>query len=185
MIVYSLLICTKLISRERGFFMTKQSVTNVKKLNILLFSCDYDKALAALILANTARSINLAVTIFCAFWGLCLIRDPDTFSLEEKSNLEKAFGLMTAKGPDELPLSRMNMSGLGKMMLEKMMGEDKTPHLFDFLKEARDKGVRFYACKLSAETMGIKKEELLPEVEIMTAEDYLKDALSADIKLFI
>lgn len=33
--------------------------------------------------------------------------------------------------------------------------------------------------------MGIKKEELLPEVQIMTAEDYLKDALEADIKLFI
>ena len=156
-----------------------------KKLNLLLFSGDYDKALAALILADTARSLEMPVTIFSAFWGLCLLRDPDKFSNEDKSQFEKMFGMMTPKGPEELPLSKMNMSGFGKMMLEKMMKDDDTPKLYKFLEEARDKGVKFYACKLSVETMGIKKEELLPEVEIMTAEDYLKDALKADIKLFI
>ena len=161
------------------------NITVDKRMNILLFSGEYDKALAALILADTARSIDIPVTMFCAFWGLCLVRDPDSFSTEGKSNFEKMFGIMTAKGPEELPLSKMNMSGLGKMMLEKMMEDDDTPKLYDFLKEARDKGVRFYGCKLSAETMGIHKEELLPEVEIMTAEDYLKDALASDIQLFI
>lgn len=84
------------------------------------------------------------------------------------------FGMVTPKGPEQLPLSRMNMSGLGKMMLEKMMEDDDTPKLYNFLKEARNKGVKFYGCKLSLETMGIKKEEMLPEVEIMTAEDYHK-----------
>ncbi|MEJ6952335.1 DsrE/DsrF/DrsH-like family protein [Natronospora cellulosivora (SeqCode)] len=157
----------------------------MKKLNLLLFSGDYDKALAALILADTARSIEMPVTIFCAFWGLCLLRDPEKISNENKSQYEKMFGIMTPVGPEELPLSKMNMGGLGKMMLKRMMEDDDTPKLFDFLEEAREKGVKFYACKLSAETMGIKKEELLPEVEIMTAEDYLKDALEADIKLFI
>ncbi|MFW6023060.1 MAG: DsrE/DsrF/DrsH-like family protein [Halanaerobiaceae bacterium] len=159
--------------------------TAEKKMNILLFSGDYDKALAALILADTARSIDMPVTIFCAFWGLCLLRDPETFTNDNKSSFEKMFGMMTPKGPDELPLSKMNMSGLGKLMLEKMMADDESPMLHDFLKEARNKGVKFYGCKLSVETMGIHKEELIPEVEIMTAEDYLKDALTSDIKLFI
>lgn len=163
----------------------ENNITRDKKMNILLFSGEYDKALAALILADTARSIGMPVTMFCAFWGLCLLRDPETFSTEDKSNFEKMFGMMTPKGPNELPLSKMNMSGLGKMMLEKMMDDDDTPRLYDFLKEARDKGVSFYGCKLSVETMGIHKEELLPEAEIMTAEDYLKDALESDIQLFI
>ena len=110
MTVYSSLFRTILIPGERWIYMTEQNIRDDKKLNILLFSCDYDKALAALILANTARSIDMAVTVFCAFWGLCLIRDPETFTLEKKSSLEKAFGLLTAKGPEELPLSSMNMS---------------------------------------------------------------------------
>lgn len=156
-----------------------------RKINILMFSGDYDKALAALILANTARKMELEVTMFFAFWGLFLLRDPEKFTLDNKTQYEKMFGMVTPKGPEELPLSRMNMSGLGKKMLEKMMEDDNAPRLIDFLKEARAKGVKFYGCKLSAEVMGLKKEELLPEVEIMTAEDYLKDALDSDIQLFI
>jgi peroxiredoxin family protein len=156
-----------------------------RKLNILMFSCDYDKALAALILTNTARSLGMEASIFFAFWGLFLLRDPEKFTTEDKTELEKMFGLVTPKGPEELPLSRMNMSGLGKMMLEKMMDNDNTPHLINFLKEAREKGVKFFVCQLSVEVMGFQKEELLPETKIITAEDYLKDALSSDIQLFI
>ena len=95
------------------------------------------------------------------------------------------FGLVTPKGPEELTISRMSMSGLGKLMLEKMMDNEQTPHLSAFLQEARDKGVKFYGCQLSVEVMGFHKEELIPEVEIMTAQDYLKNALESDIQLFI
>ena len=48
-----------------------------KKMNILMFSGEYDKALAALILANSAKEMNMDVTIFFAFWGLLLIRNPN------------------------------------------------------------------------------------------------------------
>jgi peroxiredoxin family protein len=47
------------------------------------------------------------------------------------------------------------------------------------------KGVKFYGCKLSVEIMGFKKEELLPDVEIIEAKDYLKDAVNSDMQLFI
>ncbi|AZO96633.1 sulfide reductase [Iocasia frigidifontis] len=150
-----------------------------------MFSGDYDKALAALILANSAKDIGLDATIFFAFWGLFLIRDPKKFSVEDKTQYEKMFGMVTPKGPEELPLSRMNMSGLGKKMLEKMMEDDDTPLLSNFLQEARNNGVEFFGCQLSVEVMGIKKEELLAEVEIITAQDYLKDALNSNIQLFI
>jgi peroxiredoxin family protein len=33
--------------------------------------------------------------------------------------------------------------------------------------------------------MGFSEEDFLPEVEIITAEDYLKDALKSNIQLFI
>lgn len=156
-----------------------------RKINILMFSGDYDKALTALILANSAQAMGVQATIFFAFWGLFLLRDPEHFSLDHKSYYEKMFGLVTPKGPEELTISRMNMSGLGKLMLEKMMDNEQTPHLSAFLQEARDKGVKFYGCQLSVEVMGFHKEELIPEVEIMTAQDYLKNALESDIQLFI
>ncbi|KGP77052.1 sulfide reductase [Desulfosporosinus sp. Tol-M] len=156
-----------------------------KKMNILMFSGEYDKALAALVLANSARELEVDVTMFFAFWGLMLVRDPEKGTSEDKSLYEKMFGMVTPKGPEELPLSRMNMAGLGKQMLCEMMEDDQTPTLTDFLNGARKKGVKFYGCKLSVDVMGFKEDELLPEVEIITAKEYLDDALTSDIQLFI
>ncbi|MBS3995114.1 MAG: DsrE/DsrF/DrsH-like family protein [Alkaliphilus sp.] len=156
-----------------------------KKMTLLMFSGDYDKAMVALILANTARDMNIEVTIFFAFWGLFLLRDPEKVTSEDKTSYEKMFSLMTPKGPEELPLSKMNFSGLGKQMLLGMMKDDEAPKLIDFLEGARKKGVKFYGCKLSMEIMGFKKEELLPELEVVTANDYIEEAMNSQIQLFI
>lgn len=156
-----------------------------KKLNLLIFSGDYDKALAALVIANSAREIDVDVTIFFAFWGLFLVRDPSASNLDDKTLYEKMFALMTPKGIEDLPLSKMNFSGLGKEMLKAMMKDEDTPDLTAFLKGAIKKGVKFYGCKLSVDVMGFKKEDLLPEVEIIEAKDYLKNALESDMQLFI
>jgi peroxiredoxin family protein len=156
-----------------------------KKMNLLMFSGEYDKAMAGLILANTARELNVEVTLFFAFWGLFLVRDPDKLSLEDKTLYEKMFALMTPRGPDQLPLSRMNFAGMGKYMLEEMLKEDEAPQLIHFLKGARHKDIKFYACKLSVEVMGFRPEEFLPEVQIIDAKTYLNDALDSDMQLFI
>ncbi|MGE5630055.1 MAG: DsrE/DsrF/DrsH-like family protein [Caulobacteraceae bacterium] len=156
-----------------------------KRMNILMFSGEYDKALAALILANTAREMQVDVTMFFAFWGLFLTRDPEKFSMEDKTAYEAMFGAVTPKGPEQLPLSRMNMVGIGKKMLLEMMEDDKAPRLIDFLRGAIKKEVKFYGCKLSMEIMGLKKEEMIPELEIIEAKEYLKDALDSNMQLFI
>ncbi len=156
-----------------------------KKLNLLIFSGDYDKALAGLIIANAAREIDIDVSIFFGFWGLLLVRDPKAPPCENKTVYEKMFSMMTPNGIEELPLSKMNFSGIGKEMLKAMMKEEDTPSITAFLKGALKKGVKFYGCKLSVEIMGFKKEELLPEVEIIEAKDYLKDAVNSNMQLFI
>ncbi|WP_431085793.1 DsrE/DsrF/DrsH-like family protein [Paenibacillus sp. 8b26] len=156
-----------------------------KKMNLLMFSGDYDKAMAGLILANTARELDVDVTMFFAFWGLFLVRDPDKMTLEDKTIYEKIMGWVTPKGPEELPLSKMNFSGLGKLMLTEMIEDNEAPKLIHFLKGARKKNVKFYACKLSVDIMGFKPEEFIPELEIIEAKTYLKDALESDMQLFI
>lgn len=156
-----------------------------KRMNLLMFSGEYDKAMAGLILANTAKELDVDVTMFFAFWGLFLVRDPDKLSLEDKSLYERMFALLTPRGPEQLPMSRMNFAGFGKHMLEEMLEADEAPRLIHFLKGARKKDIKFYACKLSVEVMGFKPEEFLPEVEIVDAKTYLNDALDSDMQLFI
>jgi len=65
------------------------------------------------------------------------------------------------------------------------MEEQDAPDLNAFLKGAQKKGVNFFACKLSVEVMGFEPEELLSEVKVITAREYLQDAMDADIELFI
>ncbi len=157
----------------------------MKKMSLLIFSGDYDKALAAMILANTAREMEIDVTLFFAFWGLLLLRDPQKMSTEDKTSYEKMFAAMTPKSPEDLPLSKMNFSGIGKQMLLSMMEDEDAPSLTAFLNGAIKKGVKFYGCKLSMEIMGFQIEELLPQVKVMTAKEYIEDALNSDIQLFI
>ncbi|KNF09421.1 hypothetical protein CLPU_3c01990 [Gottschalkia purinilytica] len=156
-----------------------------KKLNLLVFSGDYDKALAALILANGAKEIGMDVTIFFAFWGLLIARDPDKVSKRKKNIFEKMFGFCTPKGVESLSLSKMNMGGMGQKMLRKMMKDKDKPLLIHFLQGARKKDIKFYGCKLSQEVMGFDKEELIPELEIIEVYEYLKDAMESEIQLFI
>lgn len=154
-------------------------------LNILLFSGDYDKCLAALIVANGAVDMGMTATVFCAFWGLLAIRDINKISLQDKTIYEKMFSAITPANTEKLPLSKMNLGGVGKSMLLNMMDENHTPHLQDFLQGARNKGIRFCACKLSLEIMGFKAEELLADIEVIDVQAYLQDAAGANIQLFI
>lgn len=156
-----------------------------KKMTILMFSGEYDKALAALILANSAKSLGVDVTIFFAFWGLTVIRHPNTISEEDKSLYEKMFASMTPKSISDLPLSKMNFAGIGKKMLLDMMDENETPRIEDFLRGALKKGINMKACKLSCEVMGFNKEDLIEEAIIVDADNYLIESLESDIQLFI
>ena len=123
--------------------------------------------------------------MFFAFWGLLVMRDPERMDSEGKSAYEKMFGAVTPKGPEDLSLSRMNMMGIGKSMMLDMMKEDNAPSLKDLLDGARKNKVKFYGCKLSVEVMGFKKEELLPELEIVDVKAYIQDAVNSDMQLFI
>lgn len=154
-------------------------------LSILLFSGDYDKCLAAMILANGACDLKMDVDIFCAFWGLLLLRDPEHLSMEDKDLYEKMFTVATPSGAENLPLSKMNLAGIGKQMLLNMMESQESPNLVEFLHGAFHKGVRFHACELSLKIMGFKAEELLKDVEVHNVHDYLKQAREAEIQLFI
>lgn len=61
-----------------------------KKTNIILFSGDYDKVMAAYIIANGAAAYDHDVTIFHTFWGLNTLRKDEKLQ-PKKSFMEKMF----------------------------------------------------------------------------------------------
>src|SRR5690625_7534587 len=86
-----------------------------KKTTIVLFSGDYDKAMAAYIIANGAAAYDHEVTIFHTFWGLNALRKDEPLTLK-KSYMEKMCGKMMPRGADTMGLSKINFAGMGQKM---------------------------------------------------------------------
>ena len=87
---------------------------DTSKKTIILFSGDFDKVMAALIIANGAAAMGDDVTIFCTFWGLNILRKTEKVAGDgKKSTLQSMFGRMMPKGTKKLGLSKMNFAGAG------------------------------------------------------------------------
>ncbi len=131
---------------------------------ILIFSDDMDKAFAAFVIANGAALMDCPVTLFFAFWGLNVLRKPA--SSKGKDLLSKMLGFMMPKGPEKLKLSKMNMMGMGTTMMKFVMKRKKVQSLPQLIASAKAQGVRFVACGMSMDVMGIREDELIDGVEV-------------------
>ncbi len=151
---------------------------------MIMFSGDLDKAMAGLIIANGAAAMGDDVTIFFTFWGLNVLRKAQKINVR-KSFMEKMFGWMMPRGPEKLGLSKMNFGGMGSAMMKDMMKKKKVSSLPELIRSAQDMGVKFIACTMSMDVMGIKKEELIDGIEFAGVATYLGEADGANVNLFI
>jgi len=151
---------------------------------LVVFSGEMDKALASFIIASGAAAMGKQVTMFFTFWGLNILRKQDAPAVE-KDALEKMFGMMMPKGPGSLPLSSMNMGGMGPKMIDFVMKRKNVDSLEEMIKNAQALGVKMIACAMSMDIMGIKKEELLDGVEIGGVATYLGKTDDSNLNLFI
>jgi peroxiredoxin family protein len=150
----------------------------------VIFSNDFDKAMAGLIIANGAAAAGYETTLFFTFWGLSLLRkDPE--KPVNKNFMEKMFGMMLPKNIDGLKLSKMNMAGMGTAMMNKVMADKNVTSLKDLLKLARENGVKLVACSMSMDVMGIKESELIDGVEIGGVAMYIDELSNSSSGLFI
>ena len=95
------------------------------------------------------------------------------------------FGSLLPRGTKKLKLSKMNMAGMGTVMMKKIMKEKNVDSLEDLMKNAMKAGVRIIACTMSMDVMGIKKEELIDGVELGGVGTYLGSAEESNVNLFI
>lgn len=160
------------------------SVSSKNDKTMVVFSNDLDKALASFIIANGAAATGRQVTMFFTFWGLNILRKVETVKVK-KGLLDKMFGLMMPKGAAKLTLSKLNMCGLGTLMMKSVMKTKNVETLQELINNAQSQGVKFIACQMSMDVMGIKPEELIGGVEIGGVASYINAAENSDMNLFI
>ncbi len=153
--------------------------------SIIVFSGELDKCLAAFIIGTGAAASGMQVDMFFTFWGLSALRKKGV-TAKGKLFIEKMFGMMLPKGADNLTLSKMNMLGMGTKMMKDVMKKKKVASLPELIDMAIQLGVNLYACEMSMNVMGLKREELIDGLKgIVGVATYLENASKAQITLFI
>ncbi|QHN49531.1 hypothetical protein EPB69_09945 [Geobacillus stearothermophilus] len=155
-----------------------------KKTTIILFSGDYDKAMAAYIIANGAAAYDHDVAIFHTFWGLNALRKEASVPVQ-KGFLEKMFAKMMPRGADRMGLSRMNFAGIGPKLIKKVIKKHNAMPLPQLIEMAKEQGVKLVACQMTVDLLGLKPEELIDGVEFAGVAAYLADASEGNVNLFI
>ncbi|MDF9842614.1 MULTISPECIES: FAD-dependent oxidoreductase [unclassified Paenibacillus] len=151
---------------------------------MVVFSGDLDKAIASFIIANGAAASGRKVTMFFTFWGLSILRKPQTQTLP-KTMLGRMFDMMLPGSSRKLGLSKMNMFGAGPKLIRSIMSGNNVASLEELIQSAAAQGVEMVACQMSMDLMGIRQEELMDGIKIGGVGYYLGEAASANHNLFI
>ena len=171
------------VCKGKGNTIENKVVSKGNGQTIVVFSNDLDKALASFIIANGAKASGKEVTMFFTFWGLNILRKSNM--KVKKGFMDSMFGFMMPKGAKKLTLSKMNFGGLGTLMMKSVMKDKNISTLTELMSQAQQSGVKFIACKMSMDVMGIKEEELIDGVEIGGVAKYIAESNNANSNLFI
>lgn len=157
---------------------------NRSNLTMVLFSGDFDKAMAAFIIANGALAMGKEVTIFVTFWGIDILKKP-TMTGAGKNILEKMVTMMRPKGPANLPTSKMNFAGIGPKLFHYMMNKKNVSSLQSLVDTSIEFGVKIVVCQMSMDVMGIKREDLIEGLEFGGVAAFLGSSFNSNTTLFI
>lgn len=161
-----------------------QTIDRGDNKTIIVFSDDLDRALASFVIANGAASMGKKVTMFFTFWGLNVIKKQDK-PRTRKGMMDRMFGLMMPGHAGKLPLSNMNMGGLGRSMMKQRMKSKNVDALEVMIDNAVRSDVQMIACQMSMDVMGVHSQELIEGVRIGGVANYLEEAESSNLNLFI
>jgi peroxiredoxin family protein/TusA-related sulfurtransferase/rhodanese-related sulfurtransferase len=167
-----------------GLTLPAPPVGGSKEATLIVFSDDFDRALASFVIANGAAASGKKVTMFFTFWGLSVIKRKDKPRMS-KDLMGRMFGMMLPKDSGRLSLSKMNFGGMGAAMMKGRMNAKKIDQLEVMIASALKAGVRMTACQMSMDLMGVSREELMDGVELGGVASYLDAADSANMNLFI
>lgn len=129
-----------------------------------------DGAYPGLVLGINASRLGMETHVFYTFMGINVIRK----GWSDKAKFYPP-GLMAA-----IP----GMSAAATWMMKSKIKKANVPCIGDLQEMAQCEGVKFIACKMTIDMMGLTKDDFIEGVTIQTAEEFLKFAKDCKICLF-
>jgi len=175
-------------SNETRITELEQKITELTKrvpedkVSIIVLSGDFDKAMAAFMMANGAIGMGMEVTMFFTFWGCSVIKK--SRKLKGKKFTHKLINMMLPASSKELAPSKMSFGGFGRKMFNYMM-EGQMSSLEEQIEIAIEAGVKFQVCSPSLGMMGFDEDEWAVPVDICGVAAMYEVALNARTAYFI
>ncbi|MGL5765628.1 MAG: CoA-disulfide reductase, partial [Sarcina sp.] len=113
----------KLKKNEKKISNKELVEKNEEGATLVVFSGELDKAIASFIIATGAAAMGKKVTMFFTFWGLNILKKENKPNVK-KEGMEKMFDMMLPSHSGKLPLSKMNMGGIGAKMIKGVMDKN-------------------------------------------------------------
>ncbi|MEJ2406678.1 MAG: DsrE/DsrF/DrsH-like family protein [Candidatus Thiodiazotropha sp.] len=158
------------------------SRTPQDKVSIILLSGDFDKAMAAFMMANGAIAMGMEVSMFFTFWGCSVIKKGR--KLRGKKLRHKLINLLLPADSKSLPPSKMAFGGFGRRFFDYVM-KGEMASLEEQIAIARESGITFQVCAPSLGMMGFDDDEWLVPIDVCGVAGMYDTALHARTAYFI
>ncbi|HEX9013406.1 MAG TPA: DsrE/DsrF/DrsH-like family protein [Anaerolineaceae bacterium] len=150
-----------------------------KRLAVISTHGTLDAAYPPLILATAAVAMDMEAAIFFTFYGLQILKKGNADRLQVPPIANPAMPVQVPNIVGMLP----GMTSVATGMMNSWMQKAKVAKLSELIDIAIESGVRMIACQMTMDVMGIKREELIDNIEVGGAATFLEFASQNAISL--
>ena len=118
-----------------------------------------DMAYPPLLLATTARSMNIDASIFFTLYGMQILKKNAKLKVAPLANPAMPMPVPNIIGA--LP----GMTSMASMMMKGMFKKQSVPPIKELLDMARETGVKLVCCQMTVDVLGIKQKSLIEGIE--------------------
>ena len=157
------------------------ALQEARAMTIILTKGTMDMVYPAMILATTGAAMDLDTSVFFTFYGLNALK---------KNNIDKLKVAPIANPAMPVPIPNIigmlpGMTAMATAMMKSWMKRENVAPLSELLELAIDAEVKLIGCQMTMDVMGVKREELIDDIEVGGAATYMAIAAKAQINLFI
>ncbi len=169
---------------------------------IMVFSTDMDKVLVAFIIATGFAAMGMEMKMWFTIWGAnCLKKRRGLLHkwiksakseggqqyrrMETDTILQNMVEMLNRGGPGHLPLSRLNLFGLGPIIFDAILKRKNIPTIAEFVKIAEEMGVSFTICQICVDALALDTDDLIVTADVKGVSQYMKDSESAHYNIII
>jgi peroxiredoxin family protein len=140
-----------------------------------------DMAYPPLILATSAAAMDIETSVFFTFYGLDILNKKKNKNLKVPPLANPAMPVPMPNMVGALP----GMTAIATMMMNKWMGDQNVPSIPELLDLCIEADVKLIGCQMTMDVMGIKREDLIDEIDVGGAATFLEWASQCNLTLFI